>query len=291
MTDNECETQIRRLRTRTTTGIALTEYEVNEWLRIMAETKPKIGTSTDDEREAQRGTQQPFGPNWHDDRCGHNFVIRSCPYEKCEAKVNALALDKARVERDEGYRRCRDANAKVSELAVALNEARAKAADYEEVLADHRRLVRELDVALNGAAAAEQASLCDLVPQITRLGLEIEQAVRHRNSAQAALVLWQRKTEDRDAEIARLHAPPEGDVMQLAHDIIKRWPLTTEGLARALTEYGNQRAREASSSAIETLGYQRTFNAIADATRIEAGHIAISVEAFLRALGDPPDNS
>jgi hypothetical protein len=41
-------------------------------------------------------------------------------------------------------------------------------ADYEECLADHRRLVRELDVALNGeSGAAKQASLCDIVGQVT----------------------------------------------------------------------------------------------------------------------------
>lgn len=40
-------------------------------------------------------------------------------------------------------------------------------ADYEEVLADHRRLVRELDVALNGDGAAKQASLVDIVAQVT----------------------------------------------------------------------------------------------------------------------------
>lgn len=40
-------------------------------------------------------------------------------------------------------------------------------ADYEEVLADHRRLVRELDVLLNGDGAAVQASLCDIVGQVT----------------------------------------------------------------------------------------------------------------------------
>lgn len=42
--------------------------------------------------------------------------------------------------------------------------------DYEEVLADHRRLVRELDVLLNGEeGAAKQASLCDLVGQVSAI--------------------------------------------------------------------------------------------------------------------------
>ncbi|MER1013934.1 hypothetical protein AAA583_23105 [Pseudomonas aeruginosa] len=46
----------------------------------------------------------------------------------------------------------------------------ATADDYEEVLADHRRLVRELDVLLNGEeGAAKQASLCDLVGQVSAI--------------------------------------------------------------------------------------------------------------------------
>lgn len=40
-------------------------------------------------------------------------------------------------------------------------------ADYEEVLTDNRRLTRELDVLLNGANAARQASLCDIVAQVS----------------------------------------------------------------------------------------------------------------------------
>jgi len=43
-------------------------------------------------------------------------------------------------------------------------------ADYEAVLAGHRALVRELDVLLNGEeGAAKQASLCDIVSQLSTL--------------------------------------------------------------------------------------------------------------------------
>lgn len=50
----------------------------------------------------------------------------------------------------------------------------AERAKYEEVLADHRRLVRELDVALNGEeGAAKQASLCDIVGQVTSKRLKL----------------------------------------------------------------------------------------------------------------------
>lgn len=54
---------------------------------------------------------------------------------------------------------------------AALAQAeQATADDYEEVLADHRRLVRELDVLLNGEeGAAKQASLCDLVGQVSAI--------------------------------------------------------------------------------------------------------------------------
>jgi hypothetical protein len=61
------------------------------------------------------------------------------------------------------------------DLTTVLNEikklhqtAPSIVSTYEEVLADHRRLVRELDVALNGQeGAAKQASLCDIVRQVT----------------------------------------------------------------------------------------------------------------------------
>jgi len=50
------------------------------------------------------------------------------------------------------------------------NRLKRQVADYEEVLADHRRLVREIDVALNGEdGAAKQASLCDILMQVTNL--------------------------------------------------------------------------------------------------------------------------
>ena len=40
--------------------------------------------------------------------------------------------------------------------------------DYKEVFDDHKRLVRELDVLINGRhGAAKQASLCDIVGQLT----------------------------------------------------------------------------------------------------------------------------
>ncbi len=66
--------------------------------------------------------------------------------------------------------------AEIADLRAALAQpspAQAEqptADDYEEVLADHRRLVRELDVLLNGEeGAAKQASLCDLVGQVSAI--------------------------------------------------------------------------------------------------------------------------
>lgn len=34
--------------------------------------------------------------NWHGSRCGHNFEIRGCPYDGCEARENATAVDALR---------------------------------------------------------------------------------------------------------------------------------------------------------------------------------------------------
>lgn len=58
---------------------------------------------------------------------------------------------------------------------VAAASAPLTNADYEEVLTDHRRLVRELDVLLNGEeGAAKQASLCDIVAQVSHEGIQIK---------------------------------------------------------------------------------------------------------------------
>lgn len=55
--------------------------------------------------------------------------------------------------------------------------------DYEEVLADHRRLVRQIDVILNGEeGAAKQASLCDLVGQISSLQSKIKQLEQEKDN-------------------------------------------------------------------------------------------------------------
>jgi DNA repair exonuclease SbcCD ATPase subunit len=57
---------------------------------------------------------------------------------------------------------------RAGQLEHELLALKARVADYEEALADKRQLVRELDLLLNGAAAAEQASLCDLVSQLAK---------------------------------------------------------------------------------------------------------------------------
>lgn len=48
---------------------------------------------TDAERKAHS-----LPRNWESDRCGHNYIIRKCPYESCDARDNAIALDEARAE-------------------------------------------------------------------------------------------------------------------------------------------------------------------------------------------------
>ena len=55
-----------------------------------------------------------------------------------------------------------------NEAANEIERLRDLVAAHEEVHEDHKRLVRELDVALNGEeGAAPQASLCDIVCQLT----------------------------------------------------------------------------------------------------------------------------
>jgi hypothetical protein len=60
-------------------------------------------------------------------------------------------------------------------IPTAPQEAALTVADYEEVLTDQRRLVRKLDVLLNGQdGAAKQASLCDIVAQVSGERVTIE---------------------------------------------------------------------------------------------------------------------
>lgn len=50
--------------------------------------------------------------------------------------------------------------------------------DYEACLASHRKVVRDLDMIINGDAAAQQASLIDLLPQVSKL---VENQLKWRN--------------------------------------------------------------------------------------------------------------
>ncbi len=71
-----------------------------------------------------------------------------------------------------------------------LQAEQPTADDYEEVLADHRRLVRELDVLLNGEeGAAKQASLCDLVGQVSAIVRERRVPLLSRSQAEGAPVI------------------------------------------------------------------------------------------------------
>lgn len=110
----------------------------------------------------------------------------------------------------------------VREAAIALvrfpvepvpAETLCSAADYEEVLADHRRLVRELDVLLNGEhGAAKQASLCDIVAQVTDRRWRLVRAECHPRATQAddpetVSVVGQlgKAVAARDAELQRVY--------------------------------------------------------------------------------------
>lgn len=74
--------------------------------------------------------------------------------------------------------------------AKAAIAAMPALADYEEVLADHRRLVRELDVALNGEGAAKQASLGDLVAQVSATKREISVDWPDLSEETQAVLTW-----------------------------------------------------------------------------------------------------
>lgn len=92
-------------------------------------------------------------------------------YQKLQHNVSGLAgwecTECAEVEFDADsairYAKAGDQLIEDAKQAVAVS-------DYEECLADHRRLVRELDVLLNGEdGAAPQASLCDIVGQVSSI--------------------------------------------------------------------------------------------------------------------------
>lgn len=61
----------------------------------------------------------------------------------------------------------------VEAIARKLLEAEQMISGYEKAAADKRRLTRELDVLLNGENAAEQASLCDIVAQVSAEGIKL----------------------------------------------------------------------------------------------------------------------
>lgn len=96
----------------------------------------------------------------------------------------ALIKDQAPTQAAQGL-----AGAALAQPSPAQAE-QATADDYEEVLADHRRLVRELDVLLNGEeGAAKQASLCDLVGQVSAIVRERRVPLLSRSQAEDAPVI------------------------------------------------------------------------------------------------------
>jgi len=80
-------------------------------------------------------------------------------------------LSKAVQRGDEAHALVADQMGTISGQLDEILRQKAQLADYEEVLAEHRRLTRELDVLLNGKAGAaiKQASLCDIVSQVSRM--------------------------------------------------------------------------------------------------------------------------
>jgi hypothetical protein len=100
---------------------------------------------------------------------------------------------------------------------------------------------------------AALAALDELRGRVRELEDEI---ARLRADAGDTEVNYARELSRMKAEIARLHAPPEADVMERAHKVISDWrpdwPIAAIGdatkliqiLICALTAYGDQRARE-----------------------------------------------
>lgn len=83
-------------------------------------------------------------------------------------------------------------------------------ADYEEVLADYRKLVRHLDLLINGDAAAEQASLCDLVKQIEDFGLPAINNPKYKGGALWPLYIKDKATGERH-EVNKVVYHPENE--------------------------------------------------------------------------------
>jgi uncharacterized protein (DUF1778 family) len=117
-------------------------------------------------------------------------------------------------------------------------------ADAKETCVINMRASAETKQLLQNAAADENKTLTDFI-----MGASLQTA--REVLATPRLVISNQKS-------------PEADAMQIAHDIIKRWPLTTEGLARALTAYGDQRASEAVA---HLRGDDKTDDEIRDAVR------------------------
>jgi hypothetical protein len=63
-------------------------------------------------------------------------------------------------------------------------------AELEECAKDHKRLVREIDVLLNGEdGAAKQASLCDIVAQVTTMRMPERMAELEADKAELSEAL------------------------------------------------------------------------------------------------------
>lgn len=75
----------------------------------------------------------------------------------------------------------RTIDAREEELTAAkarIAELETERDDYKDAYEDTKRLAREIDVAMHGDAAAQQASLCDLIPLARQLKAERDEAYR-----------------------------------------------------------------------------------------------------------------
>jgi chromosome segregation ATPase len=98
-------------------------------------------------------------------------LSRACNFQLiAENESVALMKDIDRLKNGESLALAdlHNARQRAGQLEHELLALKARVADYEEALADKRRLVRELDFLLNGDAAAKQASLCDIISQLSK---------------------------------------------------------------------------------------------------------------------------
>lgn len=92
-----------------------------------------------------------------------DLFLTSGTSQQLESENAALKEENERLKAEKN-----SIGAKLVGSRLAVGQLKARVADYEEALADKRSLTRELDILLNGDSAAKQASLCDIISQLSQ---------------------------------------------------------------------------------------------------------------------------